>query len=130
VLAANKQLGAFDEVFDPETGEGREYLEQVDEEFTGFHGADGVASSGYLIRRANSALALNVLLNPWIHVSSEVTHFGVLRAGEHFSTRARITDLFERKGHKFVRLDVLIGSDRPIMRVDHVAIYDVRKVGD
>ncbi|OAI42559.1 hypothetical protein AYO38_11360 [bacterium SCGC AG-212-C10] len=127
-LAAREILGCIDEVFDPSTGEAAQYLAEVGDDYPAHFGADAIASSGYLIRRANSALALNVALNPWIHVSSEVTHHSHLHAGEPFSTHARITELFERKGHKFVRMDVLIlaSGDRPVMFVDHTAIYDVR----
>lgn len=128
-LASREILGCIDEVFDPSSGEAAQYLDEVGDDYPAHFGANAIASSGYLIRRANSALALNVALNPWIHVSSEVTHHSHLQAGEPFSTHARITDLFERKGHKFVRMDVLIlgSGDRPVMFVDHTAIYDVRR---
>jgi hypothetical protein len=72
------------------------------------------------------------MLGPWIHVSSDVTHFSALPHGEGFSTRGRVVGLFEKKGHRFVALDVLMvaESGRPLMRVAHTAIYDVRKVAD
>ena len=42
--------------------------------------------------------------------------------------RARVVDDFERKGHKFVVLDVLVVANliRPVMRVEHTAIYEPR----
>ncbi len=88
-----------------------------------------VAHPGFLIRYANTALAANVLLGPWIHVSSEVRHFSLVRDGDEVAARARVKDLFERKGHRFVEIDVLLvaNGDRPVMRVDHTAIYDVRR---
>ncbi len=95
-------------------------------------GDDAPVHPGFLIRWANTILASNVRLNPWIHVSSEAVLANELRVGEEFETRGRVVELFERKGHRFVRLDVLIiGADeRPIMHVDHTAIYDIRKVED
>jgi hypothetical protein len=131
VLATISEPGTLHETFDPAEEYAR-YLAEVPESSPLTSGAAPFASSGYLIRRANSALAMNVRLNPWIHVSSDVTHHSLLQAGEPFETRSRITELFDRKGHQFVRMDVLvIGSgDRPVMSIDHTAIYDVRKVGE
>jgi acyl dehydratase len=122
--------GTIHETFDPD-GEYAQYLSDVPETNALNLGPAAYASSGYLIRRANSALALQVRLNPWIHVSSNVTHHSLLGPGESLETRSRITELFERKGHQFVRMDVLMLGDgeRPVMSVDHTAIYDIRKVG-
>lgn len=130
VLRGMAQLGSIEQVFDTESGDGAQYLRDVGERFAGLDAPGAPASSGYLIRFANYALAENVRLNPWIHVSSEVTHFDALGSGEAFSVRSRITDLFERKGHRFVRMDVLTvgGDERPITFVDHTAIYDIRRV--
>ncbi len=106
-----------------------EYLALIAEDLPLYIGGDAVAHSGWTIRLANSALHENVHLGPWIHVSSDVQHFALLRDGDHVSTRAVVTDLFERKGHEFVDLDVLIVANEksPVMRVQHRAIYEVRK---
>lgn len=130
-LRALTQPGSIEQTFDRDHGDAATYFADVREEFAGLDAPGAPASSGYLIRYANYALAENVRLNPWIHVSSEVTHFDTLASGEAFSVRSRITDLFERKGHRFVRMDVLIvaGDERPIMFVDHTAIYDIRRAG-
>ena len=89
----------------------------------------GVLHPGYLIRFANAILVRNVELGPWIHVSSDVTHYSAVPLGEGFTTRARVVELFERKGHSFVVLDVLVAreSGTPVTRTRHTAIYDVRK---
>jgi acyl dehydratase len=93
-----------------------------------WHGASAVAHPGYLIRKANSILALNVLLGPWIHVESNVRHFSAVHSGTQLSTRARVVELFERKGHRFVTLDVALFAQgaHPVLRARHVAIYDIR----
>ena len=87
-----------------------------------------IAHPGFAIRFANSALDWNVRLGPWIHVSSDTQHFGVVRLGDHLSTRARVVELFERKGHHFVTLDVatFANGGRPIQRVTHTSIYRLR----
>jgi acyl dehydratase len=106
------------------------FLAEARDEDERWRGNGAPVHPGYLVRWANTILASNVRLNPWIHVSSDVALIGVLRAGDAFETRGRVVDLFERKGHRFVRLDVLmIGpDDEPVMRVDHTAIYDIRRV--
>ena len=84
-----------------------------------------IVHPGQLLRLADSILMANVELPPWMHVSSRVRFFDVARWGEPLSTRARLRDLFEKKGHRFVQLDVLVVGPRgPVMRVDpYTAIY-------
>ena len=90
---------------------------------------EGIAHPGWLLRQANYVLSSNVRLGPWIHVSSTAQHHGVVHDGDHVSTRAHVTDVFERKGHKFVTLDVAIvaNDNRLAMRVEHTAIYEPRQ---
>ena len=42
------------------------------------------------------------------------------------SMRGRVEDSYERKGHKFVVLDLLVVADgeRPVMSLRHTAIYE------
>jgi len=102
------------------------YLDEVGETLP-LYAEKGAAHPGWLLRSANLVLVEHVVLGPWIHVSSAVTHHGLVRDGAHVETRARVADLFERKGHRFVVLDVLIVADgQPVMRVDHTAIYQPR----
>lgn len=127
-LALGTVLGSIEKV----VGEGPEYSQYLDdarEHLSAYEGPAAVTPSGYLIREANRVLVQNVRLGPWIHVSSEVLHFGLVRQGDRVSTRARVVDLFERGGHKFVDLDVLmtVNDERAVMRVAHRAIWDVRK---
>jgi len=106
------------------------FADSISDDLSVYRGPRGIAHPALLLALANRVLAGNVVLGPWIHVSSDVTHYGLARAGETLQTRGRVTGLFERKGHKFVDLDVLTvaGGARPIMLVKHTAIYDVRKV--
>ncbi|HZT65522.1 MAG TPA: hypothetical protein VFA11_07015 [Acidimicrobiales bacterium] len=91
------------------------------------YAAEGVAHPGYLILSANTILAANVALGPWVHVSSEVTNLAAVPDGAVVETRGRVADLFERKGHRFVKLDVVwLADGRPVMRADHTAIYRLR----
>jgi hypothetical protein len=87
-----------------------------------------IVHPGYLLRFANFILAVNVRLGPWIHVGSEVQHLGVGGDGDRLVTHGRVTGCYERKGHRFVELDVLVTADdrRPLARIHHTAIYAPR----
>ena len=125
VLAEMSTLGTI--VSSPEAIKAdAKFLDEIKDDHPAYRGDGAVLHPGYLIRFANTVLSQAVQLGPWIHVSSDVHHFSTVRAGEGFATRARITELFERKGHKFVTLDVLqVSGDRPISRNTHTAIYDI-----
>jgi acyl dehydratase len=90
-----------------------------------YRGPAGVLHPALLLRQANRALSENVTLGPWIHVSSDVAHCDVARAGERLETRGRIARVFERKGRDWVDLDLLVvaGGARPVARIHHTAIY-------
>jgi len=66
-------------------------------------------------------------MGPWIHVESDAQHLGLVRDGDLVSCRATVTREWERKGHRFVELDVLhLADDRPVARVTHTAIHTPR----
>ena len=103
------------------------YLADVRETLP-LYAAEGIAHPGWVLRFANLVLSRNVVLGPWIHVSSDVALLGVVRDGEEVRARAVVLDEFERKGHRFVTLDVAIDADdRPVHRVTHTAIHTPRR---
>ncbi|SLN46841.1 MaoC/PaaZ C-terminal domain-containing protein [Oceanibacterium hippocampi] len=126
-LPAGAILGSLSEIF--RAAEAPAYLDAV-RDAQPLYRREGVAHPGFLIRRANDILKLNVRLGPWIHVESEVRHFGLVRDGEAILTRGRVVGTFERKGHRFVTLDVALFSDggRPLIAARHTAIYAPRGV--
>lgn len=83
----------------------------------------------YTLGLANTALAANVALGPWIHVQSDVQHFAAIPRQSELIVEASIEDLFERGGHEFVDLDVgvFLAPDRPALRTRHRAIYVLRE---
>ena len=102
------------------------YLDDVRETST-LYAEAGVAHPGWLLRDANHVLSRNVRMGPWIHVGSDSQHLGLVRDGEEVSARARVLREWERKGHRFVELDVLLlAADRPIAQVLHTAIHTPR----
>lgn len=104
-----------------------EYLEEVREHLPLYREA-AVAHPAWLVRSANSVLGSNVALGPWIHVESVTRHHGLVTDGMVVEARARVVDEWERKGHRFVRLDVgLFGDGELVVRIDHTAIHTPRK---
>jgi hypothetical protein len=107
-----------------------EYLDAIGERLALFREA-GLAHPGWLLRRANRLLSENFRLGPWIHVASDTLHGAAVPDGARISTRGRVTAVYERKGHEFVELDVLVAVDGrvPAMHVRHTAIYRPRRSG-
>jgi len=124
-LSPGLALGTVDATFQAERA--REYLASI--------GADhpvpvsaAAAHPGWLLLFANLALSNNVVLSPWIHVSSDVTLHSSATDCERVSALSRVAEEYERKGHRFVELDVAIvaSDDRPVASIRHVAIYAPR----
>jgi acyl dehydratase len=107
-----------------------EYLAEVGECLP-LYASRGVAHPGWLLRDANRVLSANVRLGPWIHVESEVQHHGLVHDGDAVHALATVTREWERKGHRFVELDVglFAGGDRLVAQAVHTAIYRPRPEG-
>lgn len=128
VLSGMSVLGTV-ETSPAKIAEERARVEELHDDHPAYRGETAVVHPGFLIRYANTVLSQAVQLGPWIHVSSDVRHYSTVLPGEGFQTRGRITELFERKGHKFVTLDVLqAAGGRVVTRNTHTAIYDIRRV--
>jgi hypothetical protein len=104
---------------------------------------DRFAHPAVLLALANEIFVKNYELGPWIHSSSEVRKFSAGRDGEHLYTSAKVEDRFERKGHEFVVLEVVIaaltsnpsGDAMPaqtilriVERIRHTAIWRPRQL--
>jgi len=126
VFAIHPVLGTIEVGFHGERALG--YLADVREALP-IYLDERVAHPGWLLRYANYALADNVRLGPWIHVSSAVQFHGLVHDGDRLSVRSRVDDAFERKGHRFVMLDVrhVVNGERVAMRTVHTAIYAPRR---
>jgi acyl dehydratase len=126
VLAAGTLLGSWDVTFDADAT--RKYLADVREELP-IYAELGIAHPGWVLRLANRLLSGNVVLGPWIHVGSTVRHHGLVHDGAKVSCRGTVAECFERKGHRFVRLDVgVLADEQLVATVDHTAIYQPRQV--
>jgi acyl dehydratase len=123
-LRAGTTLGSLTARFDPAGAAA--YLAAVRERLS-LYAEKSVAHPGWVLRFANSVLAENVTLGPWLHVSSDVELLGLVEAGDPIDVRAEVTAEYERRGHRFVELDVaVLADDRPVHRIAHTAIHTPR----
>ena len=107
-----------------------DYLRDV-RETNPLYADKNLAHPGIVLRLCNQALVQNVVLGPWIHVGSAVRNFSAARVGDTLSVQARVAGNYERKGHRFVALDVwVLAEDRPIAHILHVAIYRPRQLAE
>jgi len=81
---------------------------------------------GALLRMVNAVLFRNVALGPWIHTGSSCRYLGPAPVPTTLTAHGTVTDRYERNGKFYVRFDALVlAGERPVVEVDHVAIYDL-----
>src|SRR6185503_13834893 len=71
-------------------------------------GAAPLLHPGFVLRQANLVLRNRFLLPAWIHVASRIAFRATLHAGSAYEVRAIPEEKWQRKGHEFVRLYVVI----------------------
>jgi len=105
-----------------------EYLSEVRER-DGIYVREGLGHPGLLQRVMNKVLVDNAILGPWIHVGSRMQLLSAARRGDELTVRAKVTDNYEKKGHRFVELDALVvgNGTTPLAHCRHVAIYQPRE---
>ena len=105
-------------------------LDRLDERLAVYRGEAPLAHPVALLELSNHLLMRNFKLGPWIHAASELVNYDAAYDGDMIEARGRVADCFERKGHEFVVLDVLLtaGGNRVIQQVRHTAIYRPRFV--
>jgi hypothetical protein len=105
----------------------RQYLGDI-RETEPLYAREKLVHPALMLRLCNSALKDNVKLGPWIHVASSIRHCGLGRANDSLVAHAQVAANYERSGHRFVDLDVLIVANgvTPVAHVLHTAIYRLR----
>ena len=109
--------------------EAQQYLRDVRESLP-LYAEEGLVHPGTILHIGNWALRHNVVLGPWMHVGSRIENFATARLGDELSARALVTGNYEKKGHRFVELDVLVYANGaiPVARIAHIAIYRPRQL--
>jgi acyl dehydratase len=104
-------------------------LENLADKLSIYTGTNAIAHPYTLLALANQILVRNYKLGPWIHAASDLINWSSAGHGDAVSVRGRIADCFERKGHEFVVLDLLLtaNDNRIVQQVRHTAIYRPRR---
>ena len=92
----------------------------------------GHANPANALGLTNWALAGNVKISPWLHLQTESQNYAPIPPGSELVAELAIADLFERKGHEFVDLDVAVyfeATRKPAMTARLRAIYRMRNTG-
>ena len=81
---------------------------------------------GALLRMVNAVLFRNVAMGPWIHTASSVRFIEPAPVPTVLTGHGVVTERYERNGKSWVRFDALVlAGERPVVEVDHLAIYDL-----
>jgi hypothetical protein len=95
-----------------------------------YRGPQGYIHPGWMLQRCNRIFSNRFILNPWIHVGSDIAMYRPCRVGDQLEVRGITIDKFERKGHHFAVLDILILANGEVaQRVKHTAIFQPRRAG-
>ena len=93
-----------------------------------YRGPRGFVHPGILLRQCNRIFSEHFILGPWIHVASDITTYRPCQVGEALEIRGVPVQKFEKKGHEFVVLDILIrAADEAVQRVKHTCIFRPRQ---
>jgi hypothetical protein len=92
----------------------------------------GPANPAFLLGLTNWALGGNVEMSPWLHLETWSQHHRAVEPDTALVVESAIVDLFEKKGHEFVDVDVAIypeEDDEAAASVRLRAIYRLRPPG-
>ena len=91
---------------------------------------DGYANPAFVLGLTNWALGANVIMQAWLHLQIEFQHYTPIPRSSELVVESAIADLFEKKGHEFIDLDVasyLLDTEEPVMSARLRAIYQLRR---
>jgi len=89
----------------------------------------GYANPAFLLGLTNWALGRNVKMEAWLHLQTDSQFYRPVPEGCELTVESAIADLFEKKGHEFVDLDVGVhrsDTREPVMSARLRAIYRLR----
>lgn len=90
---------------------------------------EGLASPGFLLGLTNWVLGRNVRMDAWLHLETRSQHYRAIEPGTALVIEAAIADLFEKKGHEFVDVEVGVfdaEGDAAVASARLRAIYQLR----
>jgi len=108
--------------------ENEAYCQSHSDDLALYQGPHAYIHPGWLLQRCNRIFSNRFILNPWMHVGSDITTYRPCRVGQTIEVRGVPIEKFERKGHEFTVLDILVMADGEVaQRVKHTCIFKPRK---
>ena len=105
-----------------------EYCHTHTDDLALYRGTRGFVHPGILLRQCNRIFSEHFILGPWIHVASDITTYRPCQVGEALEIRGVPVQKFEKKGHAFTVLDILIlTAGGAVQRVKHTCIFRPRQ---
>jgi hypothetical protein len=105
-----------------------EYCHTHTDDLALYRGTRGFVHPGMLLRQCNRIFSEHFILGPWIHVASDLTTYRPCQVGEPLEIRGVPVEKFEKKGHAFTVLDILIlTAGEAVQRVKHTCIFRPRQ---
>jgi hypothetical protein len=89
----------------------------------------GYANPAFVLGLTNWALSANVGMDAWLHLQTESQNHRPIPRESELIVESAVANLFEKKGHEFVDLDVatyLLDTREPVMSATLRAIYQLR----
>lgn len=91
-----------------------------------YRGTEGFIHPYYLLDACNKALMRMFILPAWIHTGSKLQIRRPIHVGQDIAVHAIPVDKWERKGHQFIRLSILMIVDQSIaVEIEHTAIFRI-----
>ena len=88
-----------------------------------------LANPAFVLGLTNWVLGRNVKMSPWLHLQTDSQNYAAIPADTDLVVEAAIVDLFEKKGHEFVDLDVAVfasADETAVASARLRAIYKMR----
>ncbi len=89
----------------------------------------GFANPAFVLGLTNWALAGNVRMSPWLHLQTDSQNYRPIAADTELVVESTVADLFEKKGHEFIDVDMSIfdlADEAAVASVRLRAIYKLR----
>lgn len=92
---------------------------------------EGFANPAFVLGLSNWVLSRNLKMSAWLHLETDSQHHRAIAPGTDLVAEAAISDLFEKRGHEFVDVEVGVfqrSDDAAVASVRLRAIYQLRAV--
>ncbi len=89
----------------------------------------GFANMSFILCCSNWILERNAYMNPWVHLETQSQNFRPIPTGTAIVTEMSVVNFYEKKGHKFVDVDVSLfdeQDDACLTTIKLRAIYKLR----